>query len=129
MIYKIIFVCMFTAITVLLIKNISPSYAPMLSIAAGLICFFMLMPYIKTIFDLIKSMSSRANGLETCVTTTLKIAGISVLCEFAAQACADAGESYLAAKIDFAGKILIVCICAPEFLNLINTVVGLIGIS
>lgn len=129
MIYKIIFVCVFTAIAILLIKNISPSYAPILAIAAGLICFFMLMPYIKTTFDLIKSMSSRTEGLESCVITTLKIAGISVLCEFAAQACSDAGEGYLAAKIDFAGKISIVCICVPEFLNLINTVVGLISVS
>ena len=34
---------------------------------------------------------------------------------------------YLSAKIDFTGKIIIVSLCAPEFINLISTVVDMIN--
>lgn len=127
-IYKITFLCVFGAIVTLTVKSIIPSFVPALAVVTGLVCVSMIFPHIKSIFDLINSMSDAVSGLDECITITVKIVSISLLCEFAAQTCSDAGENFLAAKIDFAGKIIILCICAPEFLNLINTVIGLISI-
>lgn len=126
-IYKIAFLCVFSAVIILTVKNIIPSFVPALTVITGIVCISIIFPYIKSIFDLINSMSDAVSGLDECITITVKIVAISLLCEFAAQTCSDAGENFLAAKIDFAGKIIILCICAPEFLNLINTVIGLIG--
>ncbi len=127
LIYKIILVCLLSAALILSIKNVIPSYAPLISLASGVFCFFVLAPYIKKLVSLIDAIGEKIVGVDNYIAVSIKIVGISLVCEFASQMCCDMGEGYLSTKIDFAGKIIIVCMCAPEFLNLISTVVDMIA--
>ena len=55
----------------------------------------------------------------------LKITGIAYLSQFGMQICADAGEGAIAAKIELAGKILIMTVSAPILLAVLDVVMGL----
>ncbi len=127
-VYKIILICIFSAIVSILLKNSMPAFTPVITLAGGIACFYLILPYIKKVFDLISGISKSVFGAENYVSITIKIVGISLLCEFAAQSCSDMGENTLAAKIGFAGKIVILCISAPEFLKLVNKVINLINV-
>ena len=46
--------------------------------------------------------------------------------QFGAQLCADAGEGTVAAKIELAGKILMMTAAAPVLIGLLELVMGLV---
>ena len=110
----------------LTIKNLIPSFAPLLLIASGVVCFLFCIPYIESLLDYIRELSSRVDDANKYVGVTTKIVVVASFCEFSSQICADAGENYLSSKIEFAGKIFIVSLCAPEFLKLISVVIDMI---
>lgn len=56
----------------------------------------------------------------------LKVIGIAYLTQFGAQLCADAGEGTVAAKIELAGKILMMTAAAPVLIGLLELVMGLV---
>jgi len=53
----------------------------------------------------------------------LKIAAISIVCEFGGQLCSDSGADYLASKIYFAGKIAIIWLIGPQFMKLFEKII------
>ena len=127
-VYKIIFICVFSAITSIIVKNSMPAFSPVIMLSSGIVCFYLMLPYLKKVFDVISNISKNVFGAENYVSITIKIVGISLLCEFAAQLCSDMGENTLASKIGFAGKIVILCISVPEFFKLVNKVVNLVNL-
>ncbi len=62
------------------------------------------------------------------VETILKIIGIAYIAEFAAQISKDAGLGSIAAKIELAGKVLILAMAVPILTVLIETIIGLIPV-
>ena len=127
-VYKTIFICVFGAIVSIVLKNSMPAFSPVIILSSGIACFYLILPYVKRVFDVISDVSKSVLGAEHYVNITIKIVVISLLCEFAAQSCSDMGENTMAAKIGFAGKVVILCIGAPEFLKLINKVINLVNI-
>ena len=64
----------------------------------------------------------RNTGLnEPTTALMLKIAGIALLTELAAQLCRDAGTGALAQKIELAGKGMILCAALPAIGELADT--------
>jgi stage III sporulation protein AD len=55
-----------------------------------------------------------------------KVIGIAYLTQFGAQICADAGEGAIAAKIELAGKLLMMTAAAPVLTGLLELVMGLV---
>lgn len=47
------------------------------------------------------------------ISVLLKITGISILTEYAVSICKDSGESSIANKIDFGGKIIVISMSIP----------------
>ena len=43
----------------------------------------------------------------------LRVTGIALICELAAQLCRDAGSGGLAQKVELGGKVVILCACLP----------------
>ena len=101
-------------------------YSKVIAIGAGIITIWLVLPYIIEFIRYIKIISTSVSGLDNCFKIIIKIIGISFLCEFASQLCVDSGEGYLASKINFAGKIMIICIASPDFISLLNVVIELI---
>ena len=55
----------------------------------------------------------------------LKIGGISLLMDFAAQTCRDAGENGLALKVELAGRVMLILLALPFMQALLTQILSL----
>lgn len=111
---------------ILILKEQIPSLAFAISLVVGAIVFIFLIDQIQEIFQLLKKLASDANINLVYVETILKIIGIAYIAEFGAQITRDAGQSAIAAKIELAGKIIIITIAIPILKVIIETVLRLL---
>ena len=69
---------------------------------------------------------ARDSGLDdSFMQQLLKIAGLSLLLDFAAQTCRDAQEEALALKVEFAGRVLLLSSALPVLQALLSQLVSL----
>lgn len=111
---------------ILILKEQIPSLAFAITLVVGAIVFIFLIDQIQEIFQLLKKLASDANINIVYVETILKIIGIAYIAEFGAQITRDAGQSAIAAKIELAGKIIIISIAIPILKVIIETVLRLL---
>ncbi len=75
---------------------------------------------------MLERIAINANVNMVYLETILKIIGIAYIAEFGAQITKDAGQGAIAAKIEMAGKILILVMAIPILTVIIETVISLI---
>lgn len=121
-IIKIIGIGLIALILIIVIKQYKPEFALYISIAAGLIIFFLVMEKLSGIIDLLMNLSNKANINQDFIIILLKITGIAILSEFAISVCKDAGEAAIASKIDFGAKIIMVAISIPIIASLLEMI-------
>lgn len=121
-IMQIVAVGIIAGVMSLSIKKQAPEIALLISIAAAVLIFFMILPILSAVFDALGTVSARIQGDMGFIGTLLKITGIAYIAEFGAQICKDAGEGAIAAKIELAGKVLIMAASIPIIMALINLV-------
>ncbi len=100
-------------VLIVVVKSQRPEMALLLSIAAGVILFLLVLGKIGAIIDIIRDLADRAGISMVYLGTILKIVGIAYIAEFGAQICRDAGEGAVATKLEFAAKILIMVLAVP----------------
>ncbi|WP_340085084.1 stage III sporulation protein AD [Siminovitchia sp. FSL H7-0308] len=112
----------------LIIKEQKPTFAFLLILFTGCSIFLYLADQIYNIIMLIEHLAASANVNTVYVKTILKIIGIAYLAEFAAHISKDAGMGAMAAKVELAGKILILAMAVPILTVLIDTVINLLSV-
>jgi stage III sporulation protein AD len=75
---------------------------------------------------MIERLAANANVNLVYVETILKIIGIAYIAEFAAHITRDAGQGAIAAKVELAGKILILAMAVPIITVIIETIITMI---
>lgn len=88
--------------------------------------FLFLIDQIYAVIHMLEVIAVHAKVNIVYVETILKIIGIAYIAEFAAQITKDAGQGAMAAKIELAGKILILAMAIPILTVLIETILQLI---
>jgi len=69
---------------------------------------------------------ARAGGVkDQYLTQLLKVAGVSLLMDFAAQTCRDAGEDGLAMKTELAGRVMLLTLALPAMHTLLTGILSL----
>lgn len=111
---------------ILIVKEQKPSFAFAITVIVGAIIFIFLIDQIRSIFQLLHKLASDANMNIVYVETILKIIGIAYIAEFGAQITRDAGQTAIAAKIELAGKIMIIAIAIPILKVIIETILKLL---
>ncbi len=114
------------AILSIIVKDQRPEIAMQISIVAGIIIFALLASNLRIVLRLLEGIASRADINLTYVSTIVKVIGIAYIAQFGAEVCKDAGESAIASKIEFAGKVLIVVMAAPIILALLNLLIEMV---
>ncbi|MDR1687702.1 MAG: stage III sporulation protein AD [Clostridiales bacterium] len=114
------------AILSLAVKKHAPEISLVISIAAGLLIFMMILPRLSAVIEVIREIGEAAGANGEYVSVIVKIIGISYIAEFASQICADSGENAIASKIEAAGKVFILIIAAPILLSLLNMIFSLL---
>ena len=109
-------------ILVALLKQQRPELALQLSIILGVVIFGVIIGKIAAVVDLLKELANKANLNVMYLGTIFKIIGIAYIAEFGAQVCRDAGEGAIAAKLEFAGKVLIMVLAIPIIIMIVETI-------
>jgi stage III sporulation protein AD len=110
----------------LVIKEQKPLFAFLLAIVSGVIIFAYLIGKISSVIHILETLADKADLNMVFLETILKIIGIAYIAEFGAQITRDAGQGAIAAKIELAGKVLILVLAVPIVQIIIETVVNLL---
>lgn len=110
----------------LIIKQERPELALQLSLALAATIFLLMLNKIGAVLMLFRDLAEKANMSMLYLNTLLKIIGIAYITEFGSQVCRDAGEGAIAAKIEFAGKVMVMVMAIPIIALVLDTIVKLI---
>lgn len=104
------------------IKGERKDIAILISIVAGITIFIFLISKLTVVVNFLETLSAKANIDIVYLDTVFKILGIAYLSTFCAELCKDAGEGSLGAKVEFAGKILILTLAIPILMAVMQTI-------
>lgn len=123
---SIVQVCGFAllgAVTVLILKNIRPEYATVAGIAVGILLLVGTLTPLVTVMESVTSIA-QDTGFSVYSAVILKSMGIGILAQTAADVCRDSGVGTIAAKVEFAAKIIILLLCLPILETLMSLIEG-----
>ncbi|NLP17779.1 MAG: stage III sporulation protein AD [Firmicutes bacterium] len=113
-------------ILALLLREQRPELALLLSLAAGVLIFFLILDRITVVFNLLEQLAFRADMDLFYLNTVLRIVALAYITQFGSQICRDAGEGAVAGKIELAGKIMIMLLAIPLLLVILDSVLRLL---
>ena len=113
-------IALISSVLFVIIKKYSPEYMIFAEIGSVLLVFLLLYPYIKDIIDFYYEYSEYGGIDDRYLKIILKSIGIALLTQFTSDICKDSGQSALAGKIEFAGKLLISVLALPLAKSLIE---------
>ncbi|NLY19530.1 MAG: stage III sporulation protein AD [Clostridiaceae bacterium] len=115
-----------SAILILIIKANRPEIGLQISLAFGAIVMVSLAGKIGSILDLIDLYMTRANIDGIYIKSLIKIIGMAYITEFAAETCRDASQNAIAAKVELAGKILIMITAIPIITSVMSVILNML---
>ena len=107
------------------LKEQKNEYALLVGIATGILILYMLMDSILKIRNLFEKAVNEAGLNSVYMVILIKVIVIAYICEFAVRFSEDAGEKAIGAKIELAGRILILAVSLPIIENLFNMILNL----
>lgn len=125
-IMKIVGIGLVATILAVILREQKPEIALQVSIVTGLIIFVFVIAKLNSVIEVLKYFASKTNIDLLYFTTILKVIAIAYITEFGAQVCKDAGESSIASKIEFGGKVLIMIMAIPILAALMDIITKLI---
>ena len=105
-----------------LLKQYKPEYALLSEAACGALLLFVISDELESVLSLFGGLLLEAGVGREYLSVLLKALGTALAAQFTADVCRDAGDTAAAAKVEFAGKVVM----AASSLPLIEGVVGLI---
>ena len=125
-IFRIVGIGFVAAVMALLVRQHRPELAIQISIAAAVIIFLQIAPYFLGIVQMFRDLTDQLSVDVRFFEIVLKIIGIAYITGLGAELCRDAGENAIAAKIELAGKIILLVMSMPIVYSLISLVTNLL---
>lgn len=122
----ILFVGLIGTVLIVLVREERPEIAVLLSVTIGIAMFLMVFGRVSEIVDVLSDLVRKANVSEYYLATVLKVIGIAYLAEFGTQIAEDANCKAVAAKIELAGKIIIMTVSIPILVAVLQAVLRLL---
>lgn len=107
------------------LRQVKSEYGVYIAICAGLIIGWYAISMASQIVSYVNDIASIISDANGYIMILLKIAGISYLTEFASDICKDCGYQSVASQIEFASKLVILCMSIPIMTSLINLIDGI----
>lgn len=109
-----------SAIVVLILRRARPEMGITAALAAGALLLTLAVPMVAQVISGITGMAEMGGVKSSYLSQLLKVAGISLLMDFAAQTCRDAGEEGLALKTELAGRVMLLSLALPAMQTLLR---------
>jgi stage III sporulation protein AD len=113
------------SVLAVLIKKYKPDQGIVISIAATVLIFSILIPKLQPAFSEISKLLSGANINNEYMTVLIKSLGVCFVAQLASDICRDANETAIATNVEMAGKIAVLLIALPLFGEIADLVVNL----
>lgn len=104
-------VALLSALAILLVRELRPSFAPPMRLCATLLLFGLSLALYVPILTRAEALFSLS--APDYATPLLRAAGVALICELAAGFCRDLGENGVAAGVQTFGKLEILVLCLP----------------
>ncbi|MBR3763035.1 MAG: hypothetical protein IKK57_00615 [Clostridia bacterium] len=113
------------AVLALVLRSVRREVSIAAALAAGTLISVLILPRLQEVVQGITAIS-RAGGLsDTYLLQLLRVCGVSLLMDFAAQTCRDAGENGLAMKVELAGRVTLIALSLPFMQALLTQILSL----
>lgn len=109
----------------LVMRRLRPEAATVLMIGAGVLVTLTALPHLAEIVSGVSAMAGAGGVQDSYMSQLLKVGGISLLMEFAAQTCRDANEDGLALKVEFVGRVMLIALALPVMRTLLEQIMSL----
>lgn len=99
-----------------------PEISALLAAAGGIIIMTSVMPYISDLFGNINAMAQSAGIDSDYIIIMFKVTGISAITVICSAICRDSGQSGIAAKVEIAGRIMVITAALPVIRHLFKII-------
>lgn len=113
------------ALLSLILRQLRPELHLPLALCAGTLLLLMVLPALSTLLDALTSLSTLSGLDSSYMRQLLRLTGIALLMDLAAQTCRDAAEDALALKVEFAGRMLLLSASLPVLRSLLSQLLSL----
>lgn len=117
--------CVAAAVMCLFLKSSRPEIAMTVALAAGVFACVLSLDELREVVDMVKNALSMARVEAEDALLIVKVSGIAIAGEYAAQLCRDAGEGSLAQRVDMAVRLTLMALTAPLMMRALNEIMGL----
>ena len=126
-IFSVAAVAVVTSLLALSLVKANPHTSLIISLCGGCIILIFAFGHIAPLVTLIKSMAVIGNINDEYIKIALKAAGLGITVSVCSAICTDAGQTAVAAKLEIAGRIAILCTAIPVISGMFNAVISAIG--
>lgn len=124
--FAILGLALVVTVLLIIIRKEKPEMAVILAIGAAVVIFMALLKNITQIITVFESLALKSKLNLDYLKLIIKILGLAYLAGFGSQICKDAGEGSMAAKIELAGKIVILSLGIPVMVGLLNMILKIL---
>lgn len=111
------------ALCAVVVKKQAPEIGTIVGLLAGILILLLSYPALKSIKELMTTLSETADLAPAVLNPVIKTVGIAIVTKLAAEICRDAKEGGIASFLETAGAALALVVCVP----LIEAVLSMIG--
>lgn len=119
---KIIGIGIIGTIAAVCVKNYRKELGIVISLATGAVILWNVLPQVKDAISTLSEICKKQEITAAYFGLIIKVIGIAYLTQFAAELAKDAGEGAVAKKVEFAGKVSILCLLMPTVKDLIDII-------
>lgn len=127
MLVAVVGVLLCGALLATVLRTQRPELAMGLSLTAGVVVMIFLLRQILPLAGSIRRMAALGGLTEGTFSVVFRAAGVCLLTQIVADTCRDAGESALAGKAEFAGRILLLLMTVPLFEQILALILGVVN--
>ena len=123
---RLIGFCLLAAAMVLVLRQMHPQTAGLLSMAFGVLLVMLVLPGVQTYIETIRVFLSELNLDTQYYKTLLKAMGIVLVTQLAVQFCQDMDAPSIAHRAEFCGRIALLGVALPVFMSLTKMAVDVL---
>lgn len=123
---RLIGFCLLAAAMVLVLRQMHPQTAGLLSIAFGVLLVMLVLPGVQTYIETIRSFLAQLNLDTQYYRILLKAMGIVLVTQLAVQFCQDMDAPSIARRAEFCGRIALLGVALPVFMTLTQMAVDVL---
>ncbi len=115
-----------SAVLALALRQKNAEIAFLLTIACSAMVLIGVLDNVASVAEAVQQIVAASQINTGYIAVLLRVIGICLLTEFTANACRDAGSTALAENITLAGKLMATVAALPLYVDILNTVKGLL---